>query len=106
MASLVNSHSVSFLRWSLLGVGVWYGWNRQNYLTHHVKQRSLDHKRIHYEELVEEAKIAYDTKLQKEQAKIAKRDGLTTIDFNSYKFDGDAWANWAAKTAEEPPKKK
>ncbi|EGF76852.1 hypothetical protein BATDEDRAFT_28031 [Batrachochytrium dendrobatidis JAM81] len=95
MASIVNQQSISFLRWSALGVGVWWGWTRHHSLTRLVKDRAADTEKAHHNLLVEEARVAYEAHYNKTQNALAKKDGVASCDSDSIFFDADKWSNWA-----------
>lgn len=63
------------MKFGFLGAGIWYGIARQYSLTNFVKERKAQQAEKHREELIEEAKIVYDTVKMKELAQIAKKDG-------------------------------
>ncbi|KAL2915408.1 F1F0 ATP synthase subunit e, mitochondrial [Polyrhizophydium stewartii] len=93
--SFINQQSVSFLRWSALAVGVWWGWTRHHSLTRFVKDRAEEQHEAHHKLLVEEAKIAYEAQYNREQAALASKAGVPAIDSNSLYFDAEKWSNWA-----------
>jgi hypothetical protein len=67
------------LRWGCFGFGIYYGWSHKASLTHFVAQRNELQKQSRYEELVEEAKLAFETQYNKEQAVLAKAQGGTLL---------------------------
>ncbi|KAI8904977.1 hypothetical protein BC831DRAFT_496207 [Entophlyctis helioformis] len=95
MATIVNQHSVNFLRFGALGLGVWWGVTRHYSLTGFVKDRAAQQDKARYLELVEEGKIAFEAQYNKEQAVLAAKAGIPAIDSDSLYFDAETWANWA-----------
>jgi Holliday junction resolvasome RuvABC endonuclease subunit len=63
------------LRFGLLAAGISYGFSRKQSLTSFVHMRKEEEKQQRYEELVEEAKIAFDTYEMQKMAVEAKKDG-------------------------------
>jgi hypothetical protein len=70
------------LRFGLLAAGVSYGYSRKQSLTSFVQHRQEEEKQHRYEELVEEAKIAFDTFEMKKMAAEAKKDGGFIISYS------------------------
>ncbi|KAJ3113828.1 hypothetical protein HDU96_002870 [Phlyctochytrium bullatum] len=105
--SLINHSSVNVLRWGALLFGVYWGYSKKSSLTNFVKAREHEQERKHYEELVEEAKIAFEAAYNREQAEKAELAGVAAIDSDSYRFIADKWVNWAISDLESStPKKK
>ncbi|TPX65578.1 hypothetical protein SpCBS45565_g05094 [Spizellomyces sp. 'palustris'] len=101
MASIVNINSANLLRLGALGVGVFYGFTHKASLTRFVQQRKEEAFRKHHEELIEEAKVAYEAQVNKEQAVLAKKAGIPTIDSDSYRFDAERYLNFAISQVEK-----
>jgi hypothetical protein len=80
---------------------VYYGFSRDLSLQAFVKTRAEALKKTRYEELVEEAKIAFETQHNREQAILATAEGVASIDANSYKFDAEKWINFALAQSEK-----
>ncbi|KAJ3214593.1 hypothetical protein HDU67_001458 [Dinochytrium kinnereticum] len=124
-----------FLRWSALLVGVYWGYSRKSSLTHFVKERAEAAERQHYEDLVEEGKVAFEAAYNREQAAKAELAGskldshdiprirssvaiiiigffiliaflVAAIDSDSYRFNAERWINWAIADSEGAAKKK
>ena len=89
------------LRWSALGLGLYWGYSRHNSLTHFVAERTAAKEKTHYEDLVNEAKIAFESQYNKEQGALAKKQGIDSIDANSFKFDAEKWINFAIGQSEK-----
>ena len=70
----MNIHSINLLKYSAFSAGIIYGYTHLNSLSLLVKERSLLKSKSEYEELVEEAKISFDTFKTSELAKLAKLD--------------------------------
>lgn len=51
--------------------------------------------------MVNEAKIAFETQYNNEQAALAKQQGVESIDANSFKFDAEKWINFAMSQTEK-----
>jgi hypothetical protein len=51
--------------------------------------------------MVAEAKIAFEAQYNKEQAALAKKEGIESIDANSFKFDAEKWINFAIAQSEK-----
>ncbi|KAJ3323911.1 hypothetical protein HDV06_000887 [Boothiomyces sp. JEL0866] len=100
MASLINHHSVNLLRLGALVFGVSYGFSKQRSLTYYVKDRNEQNSRRKYEDLVEEGKLAFEAQEKKEEAELAKKDGVPCVDFESYKFNDDLYFEWKSKQLE------
>ncbi|KAI9209880.1 uncharacterized protein BJ171DRAFT_485443 [Polychytrium aggregatum] len=92
-STAVNYTSVNFLRWAALGVGVWYGYSRQESLTHFVKARKEANEKAEHDALVQEARTAYETAGNKFLGDLALKDGVYS-DVEHYKFDAQKWVDW------------
>ncbi|KAI8914207.1 hypothetical protein EDD86DRAFT_198708 [Gorgonomyces haynaldii] len=95
MSGFINEHSASLLRYAALGVGAWYGLTHYNNLVRFVKDRKEQQHQQEYLDLIEEGKIAFEAQYNKEQAVLAKKDGIATIDSDHFRYDGERWMNWA-----------
>jgi hypothetical protein len=51
--------------------------------------------------LVNEAKIAFESQYNKEQGALAKKQGIDSIDANSFMFDAEKWINFAIAQSEK-----
>jgi hypothetical protein len=92
------------LKYSAFALGIGYGWNKYNSLTHYVKNRNELENKQKYLDLVEEAKIAFDAHKMAELSVLAKADGsifyitiVKTVDPESIYYNADQLANWAVK---------
>ena len=72
--SEMNIHSINLLKYSAFAGGIVYGYTHLQTLTHFVQQRSILQEKQHYADLVEEAKLSYDTHKTRELSKLAKAD--------------------------------
>ena len=88
------------MKFSALGLGVWYGLNREQYLTRFVKERHEKELKLKHELLVEEGKIAYGAQVTRELAEKAKLDNVS-LDFDSVNFQADNFIDWMIKNAEK-----
>jgi hypothetical protein len=70
-----------------LAVGVWWGYSKQRSLTRLVKDRNEEAERTHFEELVEEGKVAFEAAYNREQAAKATKAG------GEWEFDAKALAS-------------
>lgn len=77
--SIVNHHATNLLKFGAVAFGVYYGIARNASLTSHVAERKTFKELLHYESLVEEAKIAYETHTMTLLAKEAKAAHSTLI---------------------------
>ncbi|TPX33764.1 hypothetical protein SmJEL517_g03432 [Synchytrium microbalum] len=108
MASIVNYASVNYLRFGALGLGLYWGLSRQGSLTEFVKKRHEAEHKAHQDELVDEARQAYEHAENRRMSELALKDGVIS-DPDSYRFNAERWLNWTlayyegSKTAE--PKK-
>lgn len=59
--------------------GVSYGFSKQRSLTYYVKERNEQNARRKYEDLVEEAKLAFEAQEKKEEAELAAKDGGNSL---------------------------
>ncbi|KAI8846386.1 hypothetical protein BC829DRAFT_398785 [Chytridium lagenaria] len=98
--SIVNHASVNFLRWGALAFGVYWGFSKKSSLTYFVKARAEEQERKHYEDLVEEGKVAFEAAYNREQAAKAELAGVAAIDSDSYRFNAERWINWAIADSE------
>ncbi|KAJ3193197.1 hypothetical protein HK101_005265 [Irineochytrium annulatum] len=101
----------SILRWGALGFGLYWGYSRKSSLTYFVKAREHEREQKHYEDLVEEGKVAFEGAYNREQAAKAAMHGVAAIDSESYRFNAERWINWAIEDMEgdapaKAPKKK
>ncbi|KAJ3031839.1 hypothetical protein HDV00_008112 [Rhizophlyctis rosea] len=93
-SSILNIHSANLLRLGALGTGIFWGATKFASLTRFVKEREeLRHQQLE-DDLIEEGKIAFEAKFNREQAILARRDGVASIDSENYKFDGERYINW------------
>ncbi|KAJ3406892.1 hypothetical protein HDV05_005698 [Chytridiales sp. JEL 0842] len=99
-AAIINTASLNYARWGALGVGVWWGYTKKASLTRLVKDRNEEAERHHYEDLVEEGKVAFEAAYNREQAAKAAKAGVPAIDADSFKFNGEKWINWAIADSE------
>ncbi|KAJ3084554.1 hypothetical protein HK102_000623 [Quaeritorhiza haematococci] len=97
--SIVNFSAVNWLRFGAFGIGVWYGMSRQYSLTRFVKARNEAEEKKHYDELVEEARVAYEAHINREEAEAAAKDGVVW-DSESYKYHAEKYMNWALARSE------
>ncbi|KAJ3183790.1 hypothetical protein HDU87_005906 [Geranomyces variabilis] len=104
-ASIVNINSANLLRLSALGVGVFYGFTHKQSLTSFVHARKEERARVHHNELIDEAKIAYEAQVNRELADVARKNGLATIDNDSYRFDAERYLNFLISQTEGEEKK-
>ncbi|KAJ3334106.1 hypothetical protein HDU76_010228 [Blyttiomyces sp. JEL0837] len=105
-AAIINQTSLNYARWGALAIGVWWGFSKQRSLTRFVKDRNEAIEKRHYEDLVEEGKVAFEAAYNREQAGKAAKHGIV-IDSESYRFSGEKWMNWAIADAEsDAPVKK
>lgn len=68
-----NDKSLKLLKFSALGLGLWYGVTRKYTLESYVKRREEEAKNAKYKDLVEEGKILFEAHQMKELAKEAKK---------------------------------
>ena len=97
--SIVNSSSLNYLRYMALAGGATYGYYRQASLESFVKQRHLISRELEHDSLVEEARVAYNAHLDKQEYIQGQKDGVVT-DSDSYKYNTDKWLDWAIKRTE------
>ncbi|KAH6564904.1 hypothetical protein BASA50_010436 [Batrachochytrium salamandrivorans] len=95
IAGIMNQQSINFLRWTALGVGLWWGWTRHYSLTRFVQLREVEQEKARNSLLVDEARVAYEAHYNKTQSLLAKKDGVAACDSDSIYFDAELWANWA-----------
>jgi hypothetical protein len=62
------------LRYGALGLGVWYGYTRQNSLELFVHKRKEEESKALNEQLVEEARIAYEAHQNRLEAEAGIKD--------------------------------
>ena len=62
-------------RWSALALGLYYGYSKHASLVQFVETRNISLSKQHHEELIKEAKIAYEAQYNREQAVLAKEQG-------------------------------
>ncbi|KAI9092145.1 hypothetical protein DFS34DRAFT_596762 [Phlyctochytrium arcticum] len=106
-ASIVNINSANILRFGALGLGALYGYTHKASLTKFVEHRHHDQLRLEKEALIEEAKIAYEAAVARENHLKAVKEGIPTLDSDSYRYDADRWLSFTlAQNGEEQPKKK
>ena len=97
----MNTHSLNLLKYAAFGGGIFYGYTHLQSLTTAVNKRNLLNNQQHENDLVEEAKISFDTYKTTELAKLAKKDGsnnyslVQTVDPESIYYSADVLANWA-----------
>ncbi|KAI8922391.1 hypothetical protein PhCBS80983_g01486 [Powellomyces hirtus] len=106
MSSIININSANLLRFSALGLGVFYGYSHKQSLINYVHTRKEERARLHHNDLIEEAKLAYEAQVNREQAVLAKKAGIPTIDNDSYRFDAERYMNFLISQSEEEAAKK
>ncbi|KAJ3048399.1 hypothetical protein HK097_010564 [Rhizophlyctis rosea] len=99
--SIININAANLLRIGAFGTGIFYGFSRKATLTQFVKDREHARHEQLEDELIEEGKVAFEAQFNREQAKLAKRDGVASVDSDSYKFDAERYINWLINQTEK-----
>ncbi|KAI9009742.1 hypothetical protein BC832DRAFT_591082 [Gaertneriomyces semiglobifer] len=100
-ANIVNINSANLLRLGALGVGVFYGYTHKASLTSFVQRRKEENAKKHHDDLIEEARLAFEAQQNREEAVLAKKAGIPTIDSDSYRFDAERYLNFAIEQTEK-----
>ncbi|RKO99695.1 hypothetical protein CXG81DRAFT_27558 [Caulochytrium protostelioides] len=100
MSGILNTQSVAFLRWGALGVGIWYGAQRQASLTQLVAARHAGEHAHQREIYVEEALLAYQAREHHAREARAKAAGVV-VDPTDYKFTADKAIDWLVNDMEK-----
>lgn len=93
---VINPHSANLLRFTALGVGIFYGAYRYRSLCEYVKQRTERReieKRIKF---ADEAKLLYQARLDEKLRIKAEEDGVIA-DMDSIHYDAEKHINWLIK---------
>jgi hypothetical protein len=64
-----------FLRYSALGLGVWWGYTKLNRLVNEQPLRDQARVNAQKSKHLEEARIAYEAQVQRQEAPLALKDG-------------------------------
>jgi len=85
----MSSSGVNVLRWSALGLGIFYGFYHQTKLTTQTKLNEIDREYKHKENLIQKAKAEYAKKTSPQSSQ-TEGDGVITDPMDS-KFDLEAY---------------